>query len=68
METSEETPLHLIVRNILEKEAWLVKEYLASNKAVLGAFMGSVMKETKGCADPYLAKAIIESELDKLSN
>lgn len=45
---------------VVERSAAQVAQYRSGKKGVLGFFVGLVMKETKGAADPRLASEILE--------
>ncbi|MFN3695712.1 MAG: hypothetical protein ACK4UV_11940, partial [Ignavibacterium sp.] len=40
-------------------------EYLSGKDKVLGFFVGQIMKETKGKANPQLLNRLLKSELEK---
>ena len=53
------------IKNALAKFPDKVAEYKAGKKGVIGLFMGEVMKNTQGKADPKKTSKLIEEELDK---
>ena len=57
--------LRLIIRNILDNNKDNVTEYKNGNERVLKYFVGQVMKETKGSANPILLNEILLDELSK---
>jgi aspartyl-tRNA(Asn)/glutamyl-tRNA(Gln) amidotransferase subunit B len=50
----------------LAQNAPKVAEYHGGKTTLLGMFMGQVMKKSKGKADPKVASALIEQELEKM--
>ena len=54
-----------ICLDILQKNSALVAEYLGGRDKLFGAFVGQVMKATKGKANPGLVNKILKEELDK---
>ena len=54
-----------IVRNVIVNNSNMVEKY-KSGRNVLDFFIGNVMKETKGRANPKLTSDIVKDELDKL--
>jgi len=53
-----------VADSVLAKWPDKVTEYRAGKKALLGLFVGEVMKKTGGAADPETAKAILTSRLE----
>ncbi|MCS6823330.1 MAG: Asp-tRNA(Asn)/Glu-tRNA(Gln) amidotransferase subunit GatB [Cytophagaceae bacterium] len=53
-----------IVDEVLAKYPEKVKEYRAGKKGILAMFMGEVMKQTKGKADPKVATKLLQEVLD----
>lgn len=65
IQISDEGELIKIVQNILNKNQNQVEEYLSGKDKVLGFFVGQIMKETKGKANPQLVNQLLKSELEK---
>lgn len=59
--------LRLLVRAAITNNPKQVRKYLDGNKGLAGFFIGDVMKETRGRADPKLTNRIVGEELDRLS-
>ena len=53
------------VREAMAKYPDKVQAFRAGNKALLGLFMGEVMKATKGKADPRKANALVIRMLEQ---
>ncbi|NQS97425.1 MAG: Asp-tRNA(Asn)/Glu-tRNA(Gln) amidotransferase subunit GatB [candidate division Zixibacteria bacterium] len=62
---SDEDELLNIVRKVLDDNQPMVEKYLAGKTKLFGAFMGQVMKATKGKANPQLVNEILRGELGK---
>lgn len=65
IQISDEGELLKIVENILNKNQNQVEEYLSGKDKVLGFFVGQIMKETKGKANPQLVNQLLKTELEK---
>ncbi|HZJ02429.1 MAG TPA: Asp-tRNA(Asn)/Glu-tRNA(Gln) amidotransferase subunit GatB [Thermoleophilia bacterium] len=61
---SDEGALEAIVAGIVDANPSAVAEYRSGNKKVMGFFVGQVMKETKGRANPQLANSLIRRALE----
>ncbi|RPI62967.1 MAG: glutamine--tRNA ligase, partial [Lysobacterales bacterium] len=55
--------LEPVVAQVLADNADAVARYRAGNKNLLGAFVGMVMKATRGSASPKLARELVEKQL-----
>ncbi len=64
LQENNTTAIEEVIDKVLNNHPEKVKAYKTGKKALLGMFMGEVMKESKGKADPKLAKKIL---LDKLN-
>lgn len=60
---SDVNTLEPIIDRVLEKYADKVKEYRKGKKGVLSLFVGEVMKQSKGKADPKLTNQLILEKL-----
>jgi len=56
--------LDSVIEEILEQNPGQVGQYRNGKKALLGFFMGQVMKKTKGAANPSLAKELLIERLE----
>lgn len=65
IQISDEGEIIKIINNVLEKNKNQIDEYLAGKEKVLGFFIGQIMKETKGKANPQLVNQLLKSELEK---
>jgi len=62
---SDTNTLSDIILRVIEGHADDVARYRAGKKELLGFFIGLIMKESEGTADPKLAKNILLTELNK---
>jgi len=62
---SDEGQISEIVKKIIAANPKEVEKYKAGKKQVIGFFVGQVMKETKGKANPGLVNKLFQDELDK---
>ncbi|MEZ0324058.1 MAG: Asp-tRNA(Asn)/Glu-tRNA(Gln) amidotransferase subunit GatB [Hydrogenothermaceae bacterium] len=60
---SDEGQIRQIVKSVLEKHPNEVQKYKEGNTKLLGFFVGQIMKETKGKANPALVNKILQEEL-----
>jgi len=61
---SDEGSLRPLCERLVEANPKLAAEYRAGKKGLLGFFVGQVMKETKGSANPKLVNEILTKILD----
>ena len=61
---SDSSSLEIIVDGIIRNHPEEVKAYKNGKTKLLGFFVGQLMKQTKGKADPKLANKIISSKLN----
>jgi aspartyl-tRNA(Asn)/glutamyl-tRNA(Gln) amidotransferase subunit B len=59
--------LKTLIQQIAGKYPDKVKEYRKGKKGLLGMFMGELMKETKGKADPKIATNLLKEVLEETS-
>lgn len=57
--------LQLLIQQVLQNNPQKVAEYKAGKTALLGMFMGDLMKLAKGKADPKAANQLLKASLDK---
>uniref|UniRef100_A0A7V3E6I1 Aspartyl/glutamyl-tRNA(Asn/Gln) amidotransferase subunit B n=1 Tax=Ignavibacterium album TaxID=591197 RepID=A0A7V3E6I1_9BACT len=65
VQISDEGELVKIIQNVLTKNQNQIEEYLSGKDKVLGFFVGQIMKETKGKANPQLVNQLLKTELEK---
>jgi aspartyl-tRNA(Asn)/glutamyl-tRNA(Gln) amidotransferase subunit B len=65
LQESNVSAIEPIINSVLEKQATKVAEYKKGKKGLLALFVGDVMKQTKGKADP---KVVNELLLEKLKS
>lgn len=63
-QVSDEKELLSIIETLIEQNAEQVEEYRGGKTKVLGFFVGQLMKETQGKANPAIANKLIKSKLD----
>ena len=61
---SDEAELEPIVARILEANPGQVEAYRGGKEGLLGFFVGQVMKETGGKANPRVVSELVKSNLD----
>jgi aspartyl-tRNA(Asn)/glutamyl-tRNA(Gln) amidotransferase subunit B len=64
IQESDESSLKPIVAQVLAANAAKVKEYKSGKKGLMGLFMGQVMKQSQGKADPKVATKILTELLE----
>lgn len=62
---SDEKEIETLVMKIVEENPEEVKKYLSGKTKIVGWFVGQVMKNTKGKADPKLANRIVIKVLEE---
>ncbi|WP_205500775.1 Asp-tRNA(Asn)/Glu-tRNA(Gln) amidotransferase subunit GatB [Rufibacter psychrotolerans] len=65
VQESDEGALQAIIDGVLAANPQKVAEYKAGKASLLGMFMGDLMKQTKGKADPKLANKLLKESLEK---
>lgn len=63
LQNSDPEALKALVRGVLEREQTAVSEYKAGKGNALQYLVGAVMKESRGSANPSLARELVEKEL-----
>ncbi|MCL4408418.1 MAG: Asp-tRNA(Asn)/Glu-tRNA(Gln) amidotransferase subunit GatB [Thermotogae bacterium] len=67
IQVSDENSLVPVIKKVIENNPSVVEQYKKGKTSVVGFFVGNVMKETKGKADPKvvgdLAKKILDGEI-----
>ncbi len=67
IQVSDENSLVPVIKKVIENNPSVVEQYKKGKTSVIGFFVGNVMKETKGKADPKvvgdLAKKILDGEI-----
>ncbi len=64
IQTSDEDFLEKIVDEVLAKNPTKVAEYQKGKKGLLGFFVGEVMRQSKGKAEPKITNALLIKKLD----
>ncbi len=65
VQESDESALQQIIDTVLAANPLKVAEYKAGKTNLLGMFMGDLMKQTKGKADPKIATKLLKDSLDR---
>jgi len=63
LSTLSEADLLVLIRTVITDQPAMVAEYRHGKVALLQFFLGQVMKQTRGAADPALLKSLFENEL-----
>lgn len=63
VQISDTSEIELIIQKIIETNPAQVQEYLAGKEKVFGFFVGQVMKETQGKANPKMVNEILRKML-----
>lgn len=64
IQESDSSFLDAIIQEVLAKNPEKVAEYKGGKKGILSMFMGDVMKQSKGKADPKITSALLAKALD----
>lgn len=62
---SDQSELEQIIQNVVKNNPDEAEKYKAGKVQLLGFFVGQVMKQTKGRAEPKLVNELVKKELDK---
>ena len=68
VQITDQSEIENIIKEILEKHPDQVKDYLGGKEKALGFFVGQVMRETKGKANPQLVNSILKNKLEEMRN
>ena len=63
VQITDDSEIEGIVEKVIENNPSQVKEYLGGKSQLLGYFVGQVMKETKGKANPQKVNEILKNKL-----
>jgi aspartyl-tRNA(Asn)/glutamyl-tRNA(Gln) amidotransferase subunit B len=66
IQISDTTEIEGIISKILDKSSSEVQQYREGKEKVFGYFVGQVMRETKGKANPKLVNEILRERLDTI--
>ncbi len=66
VQISDTSLLEEVIGNIIDNNPAQVKQYLEGKDKVIGFFVGQVMKETKGKANPGVVNKMLKEKLDEL--
>lgn len=64
-QTSDDSAIRAIVTSILDNNQKLIEEYKGGRSNVFDFFVGQVMKQTRGQANPVMTKTILKEEIEK---
>lgn len=62
---SDEKAIEEVVKKVLDSHPAEVQKYKAGKKGVIGFFVGQVMKETRGKANPRMVNELLQKLLDQ---
>ena len=65
IQISENSEIEAVIRSILTKNSREVEKYKQGKKTLYGFFMGQVMFQTKGKANPKVAGQILKELLEE---
>ena len=68
IQISDSIEIEKIIHNIISKNTNQVEEYLNGKEKVISFFIGQVMKETKGKANPQIVNELLKKALEKVGN
>ena len=63
IQISDTSEIEAIIQKIIDANAEQVEEYRSGKEKVFGFFVGQVMKESKGKANPKLVNEILKKKL-----
>ena len=66
VQISDNTILEDAVSRIIDENPKSVSDYFQGKEAVVGFFIGQIMRETKGTANPKIAREIVISHLEAI--
>ncbi len=65
VQVSDEGALLPLVQSVIENNPAQVKQYLGGKTGLLGFFIGQVMREFSGSADPTVVRSLLQQELSR---
>ncbi|HRH24998.1 MAG TPA: Asp-tRNA(Asn)/Glu-tRNA(Gln) amidotransferase subunit GatB [Candidatus Paceibacterota bacterium] len=65
LQQNDEETIRTLAQKIISENQNLVDQYRAGKESIAQAFVGTVMKETKGSANPQVTLKILKEELQK---
>ena len=68
LQTRDEDQITRMVVEILNENPDQVQKYIGGKKSIIGFFMGQLMRKSNGKANPKIAKAIIEKQLEQIKS
>lgn len=66
VQISDEADIEAIVNKVLEKNPEEIERFKAGEQKLIGFFVGQVMKETKGKANPKIVNELLKKKLGEL--
>ncbi len=66
VQISDESEILKIVESILEKNKDQVQSYFKGNEKIFGFFIGQIMRETKGKANPKIVNEVLKKKLEEI--
>ena len=64
-QVSDQTEIECLINSVLQKNKEMVEDYKKGKEKLFGFFVGQVMKESKGKANPQLVNKVLKDLLSK---
>ena len=68
VQITDASSIENIVEKIIESHQDEVRQFLEGKEKVIGFFVGQIMKETKGKANPKIVNDVLREKLAKIKN
>ncbi len=68
VQISDTSEIEIIIQKIIDNNTDQTQEYLSGKDKVFGFFVGQVMKESKGKANPKVVNDMLKTKLESLRN
>ena len=66
VQISDTGEIEIVIDKIVSANPKQVEEYLSGKEKIIGFFVGQIMKEMKGKANPQIVNELLKNKLDKL--
>ena len=64
-QVSDQSQIESLINSVLQKNEKMVNEYKSGKEKLFGFFVGQVMQESKGKANPQLVSQVLKNLLSK---
>jgi aspartyl-tRNA(Asn)/glutamyl-tRNA(Gln) amidotransferase subunit B len=64
-QVSDKSEIEALIKSVLQKNLEMVNDYKKGKDKLFGFFVGQVMKESKGKANPQLVNQVLKELLSK---